>query len=121
MADRRSTALQPAGIKTGENPIAPVSVAPKRRGKTPLTPEQKEARKQQLLNEPKDAKFRRLANYRMPKALKAIASIGLLANRQSYSYTSEQVIKILEALRKAVVTVDNKFSGNKENGATFAL
>jgi hypothetical protein len=62
-------------------------------------------------NEAKTDKFRRLANQRLPKAVKAIDAIAKLATGTNYEWTSEQVEKIAAALRAAVVRVENSFEG----------
>lgn len=102
--------------------VAPPTATPEvNKGRKPLSPEEKAKRAAELKLEPKDRKFRRLANHRVPRALKAISAIAHLANRSQYEYTDEQVEVILEALLKSVQTVQNKFKGNKDNGTAFHI
>jgi hypothetical protein len=60
--------------------------------------------------ETKEAKFRRLREARMPRAIKAILSIANLGSRQSYTYTAEEAVEVLEKLRKAVDRVEATFT-----------
>jgi hypothetical protein len=115
MADSRkpSAALPLAAVATPATPA--------KRGRTPLSPDERERRKEMLKSEPKDARFRRLAIHRMPRAVKSIKAIGHLANRSQYVYTQEQVNKILDTLDRAVDQLRAKFSGNRENGDSFAF
>ena len=62
-------------------------------------------------NESKTDKFRRLANQRLPKAIKAVDAVAKLAASTNYEWTSEQVEKIVAALKTAVVRVENSFEG----------
>ena len=86
-----------------------------------LSPEEKERRAKELANESKADKFRRLAIYRVSKAQKAIKAIGHLANRAQYEATHEQAEKVCKALADAVQAVKDRFTGNKQNGASFSL
>lgn len=64
--------------------------------------------KETRTNESKEAKFKRLAEKRVDTALQKIGLLGNLAN-PSYSYTSEQVEKIIVALTASVAEVEEKF------------
>jgi hypothetical protein len=58
----------------------------------------------------KRLKFRRLANQRTNKALKAINHITNLSRRASYEWEDSEVQKIIEALRDAVSAVEKSFA-----------
>ncbi|MDP8260253.1 MAG: hypothetical protein P9L96_04545 [Candidatus Gygaella obscura] len=64
--------------------------------------------KEARTNESKEAKFKRLADKRVNAALQKIGLLGNLAN-PSYSYSSEQVEKIIVALTASVAEVEEKF------------
>lgn len=100
-------------------PSATATTTQRRRGNTPLTPEEKAARKAELAAEPKGAKFLRLVRYRMPKVRKAIRQIAHLANRSSYEWSQETVNKVCADLEKWVKEVRDRFAGNKENGDSY--
>lgn len=63
--------------------------------------------------ESKADKFRRLGNYRLPRAVKYIAAIGSLANKSQYEWTETQQAIIIGALTDAVNKVKNAFAGTK--------
>lgn len=71
--------------------------------------------------EPKDVKFVRLANRRVPVAIKKLEYVANLFNRSSYAWTTEQADKIVRALVGAVKAVSDKAVGNKDNGTQFTL
>lgn len=58
----------------------------------------------------KQAKFVELAQKRASKAIHAIRNVGNLSNRGSYSYTSEQVSKLMTALAEEVKAVNGRFT-----------
>ena len=60
--------------------------------------------------ESKEDRFKRLAEQRVPAALKRINLIGKLSNRSSYAYADEQVQKILASLRDEVSRVEAAFA-----------
>ena len=62
----------------------------------------------------KQANFIRLATDRTNKAVNMINLIGKLANTSQYSYTPEQVAKIVQALSDATNRVQRKFNNPKE-------
>ena len=64
--------------------------------------------------EPKDVRFRRLAQSRLAVALKRIKHVGNLANRASYSYTDQQVAKVMALLDGEVAAVRTRFTGAKD-------
>lgn len=61
------------------------------------------------MNRDKAAKFVELANKRVNKALKDIALVSNLANRQNYEYTEEQAKKIVKALQQEVDLLKQSF------------
>jgi len=65
--------------------------------------------------EPKDVRFRRLANRRVPQALKRLDAVANLATRANYDYSDEQAARIVVVLREAVNELERKFSGVKTN------
>jgi len=84
---------------------------------TPQTAEQKAAKEAA-----KQEKFKDLAGKRVSRALDAIALIKGLSNTANYSYTSEQVQKIGEALRAEVLSVMERFSAPSAKAETkFSL
>ena len=60
--------------------------------------------------EDKRGKFVRLANQRVTKAIKSINLVGNLSNRNNYSYTEQDVKKILVALEAEIKSVRERFS-----------
>ena len=64
--------------------------------------------------ENKREKFIRLAESRVNNTLKQIDLISNLANKSNYDYNSEDVDKIVKALKKAVSELERKFSSNKK-------
>ncbi len=68
-------------------------------------------------------KFVRLANKRIPNALKAIQLVGNLSNKSNYDYTEEDVRKILKALQDEVNACRKRFEmASKSRGnAQFFL
>lgn len=74
-------------------------------------------------NETKAEKFTRIATGRTNKALNAIASLGGLASKANYDYTSEQWEKIYSALLAEMNKVKAKVDagGTVTNDAGFSL
>ena len=68
----------------------------------------------------KAAKFLQLAPKRVNKALKAIESVGKLS-AGNYTYTTDQVEKIVQAIRKSVTVMESGFSGHKDKSTDFSL
>ncbi len=72
-------------------------------------------------SESKEDKFRRLAGMRVNNALQKIRLIGNLAG-SGYSYTPEQIEKIIVALKGAIAEVEAKFQKKTEKSKDkFAL
>lgn len=65
--------------------------------------------------------FKRLANYRVQKAIDRLDLIGNLSNRSSYEYTEDQVDRIVVALDEALTRLHNRFKQTKETKETFTL
>lgn len=65
-------------------------------------------------------RFVRLAEQRVPRALAAIAGIAKLSG-SGYSFTEAQAGEILSALKAAVESVADKFSGTKATPQGFKL
>ena len=66
----------------------------------------------------KREKFVRLAEGRTQSALDAIRKLGNLANTRAYEYDSDDIKKIVKALRDATNEVERKFdssSGGRES------
>lgn len=72
-------------------------------------------------NETKAQKFRRLANYRVPKALKALAAVENLGSRSQYEMTEQQADKIIEALGVACQRVFARLKGAEADTAKFSV
>ena len=66
------------------------------------------------VTESKEDRFKRLAEQRVPAALKRISLIGKLSNRSSYAYTDEQIQKIISSLRDEVSRVEAGFTRKSE-------
>lgn len=68
-------------------------------------------------------KFIRLANKRVPRAIKAIQLVGNLANRSNYDFEDEDVAKILKALNAELNACRKRFelASSRENLSTFSL
>jgi hypothetical protein len=65
-------------------------------------------------NENKEAKFKRLAKSRVNNVLKGLDLISNLSNKSNYSYTEEDVSKILRALKDGLTSVEESFSKTKK-------
>jgi len=64
----------------------------------------------ELQKETNSDKFRILANKRVPKALKALDLVGNLSNRSNYSYTDDEVAKILKAFKDKIKELEIMFA-----------
>jgi hypothetical protein len=69
-------------------------------------------------NETKRQRFVRLANDRVPKALKRIQLIGNLSSKVQYEYTQKDVDRIVKSLRDAVEELEYRMGGEGGNGET---
>lgn len=68
----------------------------------------------------KAEKFLQLAPKRVNKVLKAIESVGKLS-AGNYTYTTDQIEKIVIAIRKAVASMEASFNGQKDKSSDFSL
>ena len=66
------------------------------------------------VKETKEQKFKRLAEVRVNNALQKIKLIENLAN-PSYSYTPEQIEKIITALKASIAEIEQKFQKVLDN------
>lgn len=71
--------------------------------------------------ESKADRFLRLANRRVPRALKAIQHVANLASKQSYDYTPEQAGKLCGALAYALADLRRRFEGGSGAVETWQL
>ena len=62
--------------------------------------------------ESKEDKFKRLANTRVNNAIKQLDLIGNLSNLSSYSYTDNEVKKIMSTLSQKMKEISFKFQKN---------
>ena len=65
------------------------------------------------------AAFKRLAEKRVTKALRAIDSVSKLADSRNYVYTEEDVFKVTGALEKQLDKLKKSFATNVEEDTTF--
>jgi hypothetical protein len=63
--------------------------------------------------ESKRAKFLRLANRRLPAALKRIEQLTALGNRGQYDFEEKHSTAIIDALDKAIVSLKRRYSGER--------
>jgi len=69
--------------------------------------------KKKVNNELKEDKFIRIAESRTHKILYYIRLLGNCANKNSYSYTNNQVNKIFHTIEKELAIEKEKFKENK--------
>ena len=67
------------------------------------------------------SKFVELANKRVTNALKYISLIGNLSNQSAYSYTKEDVAKIIKALSLEVDNIRRKFESKGNDDTSFRI
>ena len=67
------------------------------------------------------AKFIRLANKRVPAAVKAISLIGNLANRSNYVFSDEDAKAIARVLKGALADMEARFAGRDTAVPGFEL
>ena len=65
--------------------------------------------------------FIRLANLRVPKAIKALSLVGNLANRSNYDYKDTDVEKILKTLDQAMLDCKERFAQKPSADRGFRL
>jgi hypothetical protein len=61
-------------------------------------------------------KFVELANKRVNRTVKDMRLIGNLSNKSAYSYTEEDVRKIVRALQREVESIKARFGGPGDTG-----
>jgi len=71
-------------------------------------------------NETPEDKFKRIANLRVPNAIKKIKLLGNLS-ASAYKSSDEQVDKIVASLRQAVDEVESKFKKSGKKTDSFSL
>ncbi len=71
--------------------------------------------------ETKNERFKRLAEKRVNKLIKQMELLGNLSNKNNYSYTSEEVDAICEALRMELLTTKAKFRNANRKTPAFKL
>lgn len=71
-------------------------------------------------NETPEEKFVRIANLRVPNAIKKIKLIGNLS-AAAYKCTDEQIGKIISSLRQAIDEVEAKFKKGSKKSDQFSL
>jgi len=71
-------------------------------------------------DETPEDKFKRIANLRVPNAIKKVKLIGNLA-ASAYKSTDEQIDKIIASLRQAVDEVEAKFKKGSKKTDSFSL
>jgi len=71
-------------------------------------------------NETPEDKFKRIANLRVPNAIKKIKLIGNLS-ASAYKYSDEQIDKIIAGLRQAVDEIEAKFKKGSKKSDSFSL
>lgn len=71
--------------------------------------------------ETKSERFIRVAELRVNKALKALASIGACADIRSYEYTEAQIEKIFSALRLELDAAENRYKNGSGRKVVFTL
>jgi hypothetical protein len=69
----------------------------------------------------KREKFVGLANKRVNRAIKDLRLIGNLANRSAYTYTDDDVRKIVRALQRELDSVKARFGGGESGNSEFQL
>lgn len=70
----------------------------------------------------KRRKFMELATTRVNRTIREIRLVGNLSNRSAYSYTDEDVRKIVRALQRELETMRSRFAGpGASSDADFTL
>ena len=85
-----------------------------------MVDEEKETEGGAKPNETPEEKFVRIANLRVPNAIKKIKLIGNLS-ASAYKYTDEQISKIIASIRQVVDEVEAKFKKGTKKPDQFSL
>lgn len=64
----------------------------------------------------KRERFINVAGRRVQKVLDDIESLSKCANKSTYEYTDEEVIKMMKAIKEKVKQLDAAFSANSKTG-----
>ena len=73
------------------------------------------------MNEAKHENFRRIAQKRVPHALKRLEMVKALAKRSAYHWTHEEGEAIIEALETQVTEIRQRLRGELEPKKEFSL
>lgn len=65
----------------------------------------------------KREKFIKLAEGRTQSALDAIRKIGNLSNKRAYEYDTQDIKKVIKAIREATTELERKFGTNTGDGS----
>lgn len=95
-------------------------MATSKAGRKPLTPAEKEARKNALKSESPSARFVRVAKVRVPKAVSSLNAVANLTAR-GYEFTEEQRDKVIAAIETATADAVRTLKAGKRSSATFDL
>lgn len=71
--------------------------------------------------ETKAQKWARLANMRVPKAVKMIRNLANLANRNGYEFTDEQAAKLVDVLMVELVALKQRFASKAKTDVPTKL
>lgn len=69
----------------------------------------------------REENFRRIAESRTNKIIKAISLLGNLSNKSYYEYTEEQVNSIFNAIQNELDAQRGKFNGKGDSRKKFRL
>jgi hypothetical protein len=75
----------------------------------------------QFQNEEKHSKFRKLAEPRVTRALKAIHVIGNLSNRSTYEYSDDEIKTLVRALEGATEQMAARFAPAAKQKTGFSF
>lgn len=78
-------------------------------------------RNDEKLPETKAQKFRRLAQRRVTKALKAIAALKALSNRRQYERTDTQTEALMNVMYDAWISLKSSYDGEASKPDGFTL
>jgi hypothetical protein len=92
----------------------------------PRSPEQRreeffQRHKYYLEDETKEQAFSRVASNRMTQALDEIRKVGSLSDKNNYTYTDEQVERMMGALQEACQEVADRFAGIVKGKTAFRV
>ena len=73
----------------------------------------------EYMSETDREKFVRLANARVPKAIKAIRLVGNLSNTSNYAFEPREAKKIIEALERELRGLKQRFDTHGKGDETF--